>query len=286
MQLLIDPLIKTHVLLPITLIMLLVHLLRAQITKWAISSDSPLVSNAKVREDHHLNRLRIQSIGIGVGNTSLCQSEFQARKLALEAQYSGDKLSSQVLNSEPDPDSMLDKLKPQMIMMLLQYIPQPVLLWFTSTFFSGYVVVKLPFHLTSNFKEMLHNSITTPDLNVEYVTAISWFFVNLVGIESLADVSIMLLTFLGKSIGLISSSYLDSAPTEMLLLTNLQNVDNILSVGGMSTIPSQAPIQTPFPGMVQPKREDVFQGIVKSMKNVQYNSVLDGIQGRFISKYH
>lgn len=275
---LLDPLIKTHILVPITVIMVLVHFLRREITIWATSVESPLLSSFKVRQDHHLARLRAQR------SCCLCPSEFQARKLALERRYAD---LSDVLDPEDDGDgSILDKLRPQMTQMILQYIPQPLMLWFMSQFFSGYIVVKLPFHLTSNFKEMLHNSITgnVPDLNVEYVTAISWFFTNLLGVKALAGVSVSLLRLVGDAFGVTSRSYLDSSPREKLLLANLQNVHSILSVGGMSSIPQ--PMAQPMPTMVQPEKADVFKSLVQGIKQSHYSTPLTGIQERFISTYH
>ena len=43
--------------------------------------------------------------------------------------------------------------------------------------------MKLPFPLTDGFKSMLQNGVMTPDLNVRYVSAISWYFVNLFGLK-------------------------------------------------------------------------------------------------------
>lgn len=50
-------------------------------------------------------------------------------------------------------------------------------------FFAGFVIMKLPFPLTDGFKSMLQNGIMTPNLNVRYVSSISWYFVNLFGLR-------------------------------------------------------------------------------------------------------
>lgn len=46
-------------------------------------------------------------------------------------------------------------------------------------------VVKLPFPLTYGFKPMLQRDIATPDMPVHYVSALSWYFLNLFGLNGL-----------------------------------------------------------------------------------------------------
>jgi hypothetical protein len=45
--------------------------------------------------------------------------------------------------------------------------------------------VKLPFPLTYGFKAMLQRDIATPDMDVRYVSALSWYFLNLFGLNGL-----------------------------------------------------------------------------------------------------
>jgi hypothetical protein len=45
--------------------------------------------------------------------------------------------------------------------------------------------VKLPFPLTYGFKAMLQRDISTPDMDVRYVSALSWYFLNLFGLNGL-----------------------------------------------------------------------------------------------------
>lgn len=48
--------------------------------------------------------------------------------------------------------------------------------------------MKLPFPLTDGFKSMLQNGIMTPNLNVRYVSSISWYFVNLFGLRPIYSI--------------------------------------------------------------------------------------------------
>lgn len=279
MDLVVDPNIWWHVLVPITLVMVLVHVLRGEIARWMAAPQQRIVARAKVRETHHLLRLRTLAVGAGVANASICSSEHAARRAALQRTYTGASLDALLDPSPPAP--ILDTLMPQAQAMVANYLPQPLLLWFVQRFFSGYVVARLPFRLTANFKEMLHSSIAAADMDVEYVTGVSWFFANAAAAEVLANAAGGLLSSLG---GLLQSSFLDSAPEHRLRLENAQNAHNLLVAGGPSEM-GAGPIAPPqLPG-TNVSRSAPFETLLVSARATPHTSVLDGVRERFLANF-
>jgi hypothetical protein len=51
--------------------------------------------------------------------------------------------------------------------------------------FSGFILLKLPFGLTQKFRSMMQQGLNLPDVDVSYVSAISWCFILVFGLNSI-----------------------------------------------------------------------------------------------------
>jgi ER membrane protein complex subunit 3 len=112
-------------------------------------------------------------------------------------------------------DGMMGGMKTQMVMM----VPQMVIMGWINFFFQGFVLsehalfclgnhlivlpVKLPFPLTLGFKSMLQRGIETPDMDVRWVSSLSWYFMNFFGLNGLYRI------LLGSDNGSCHHTYLD-----------------------------------------------------------------------------
>ncbi|EIM88518.1 uncharacterized protein STEHIDRAFT_77595 [Stereum hirsutum FP-91666 SS1] len=96
----------------------------------------------------------------------------------------GDGAPAAPPNPLSDPaamDGMMSGMKTQMVMM----VPQMVIMGWINFFFQGFVLIKLPFPLTLGFKSMLQRGIETPDMDVRWVSSLSWYFLNFLGLNGL-----------------------------------------------------------------------------------------------------
>lgn len=276
-----DPKIKTHVLLPITVIMILTHILRQQLNK-LLAPKPKLAKMEKVREQQHLQKCTFTGQNSWL---SMCNSEWEAKRNFTVDMYSKKANLNKVLEkplvdekekvndenagiSNPFTQSGMN----EMIMSglkgnLVNFLPQPILMFYMSFLFRGYIALKLPFTLTSNFKPMFQSSIMTPDLDVSYVTGISWYFVNLLGVESLTN-------FLYSCI--FGASSVISDPENDVV----ENIALILSSGGNQAV--KMPEQS-F-GFGSPKPDAVFAKAADFIRIANFQSCLTNIEQRFVEK--
>lgn len=129
---------------------------------------------------------------------------------------------------------------------LMNYIPQTLIMGFVNYFFPGFVVMKLPFPLTNGFKSMLQNGIQTPDLNVRYVSSISWYFVNLFGLKP------------------VYSLLMGSAAADDIM--NQQQQQNLPYIGG--------------PG--GPKADKIYKNEAENIQILNHKSIYNGIVDRVL----
>lgn len=186
-DLILDPSLQTWVLFPVLIVMVLVGVIRHFATM-LLAPDPPQMGIKELREASYMQLGRLIRVnGFNLDETSV-SSRVQYlvqgyRKGAFLADPEAKPQQSAMPNlSDPKQmENMTAGVKQQM----LTFIPQTVIMSWISAFFGGFIVMKLPFPLTSRFKEMLQAGITTPDLDVRWVSSISWYIILLIGLQSL-----------------------------------------------------------------------------------------------------
>lgn len=250
-DLLLDPQLKYWMLLPITVAMVLVGLLRANVT-YLLTSKPKIEPMKNAREKSFLKRAAAFRQNYAV----LSAEEFKTRKA-----YYLEKLKSDEFLAKKDGiediknpladgsfnDALMNMAKGNM----MNFIPQTLIMAWVNFFFAGSVVMKLPFSLTEGFKSMLQSGVNTPDLSVRYVSAISWYFVNLLGLKP------------------VYSILMNDPQSAQALVNQQQNQQMMPNLGA--------------PG--GPKPEQVFKAESESIQILLHESVYNGIAARVLNKY-
>ncbi|CAI4564232.1 AQG_2a_G0031760.mRNA.1.CDS.1 [Saccharomyces cerevisiae] len=189
-QMLLDDQLKYWVLLPISIVMVLTGVLKQYImTLITGSSANEAQPRVKLTEWQYLQWAQLL-IGNG-GNLSsdafAAKKEFlvkdltEERHLAKAKQQDGSQ-AGEVPNPFNDPNmsnAMMNMAKGNMA----SFIPQTIIMWWVNHFFAGFILMQLPFPLTAKFKEMLQTGIICQDLDVRWVSSISWYFISVLGLN-------------------------------------------------------------------------------------------------------
>ncbi|KAI0068946.1 transmembrane protein [Artomyces pyxidatus] len=186
-----DPQIRDWVLFPITVVMILVGILRHYVVL-LLQTPPKKLPRAAIREQRALmqsNVLRATSANSPIPFTLYKSISQNLSKAFVDGKYLKDGPPKGDAPSTPpnpltDPqamDGMMAGMKTQMVMM----VPQMVIMGWINFFFEGFVLIKLPFPLTLGFKSMLQRGIQTPDMDVRWVSSLSWYFLNFFGLNGL-----------------------------------------------------------------------------------------------------
>jgi len=188
-NLILDPQIRDWVLIHIVVVMFLVAILRHHTTKLMRGDRKPDLKN--IRETQILlraKRLKTNANKIPIASFHMRKMFFNDKETGLfkERPAVQQDALSMAANPMMDPNNMMEMMKNNMAMV----VPQMLLMTWVSHFFSGFVLVKLPFPLTLSFKTMLQRGIDLTTLDVSYVSSLSWYFLVLFGIRGLTTIAL------------------------------------------------------------------------------------------------
>ncbi|MCJ1236041.1 ER membrane complex subunit 3 [Varicellaria rhodocarpa] len=205
-----------------------------------------------IREQRSLLR------GINLRNNApqIAALSFASRKNYLVAAYNDgaflkdpENKGKPPANPMTDPaamEGMIGMMKGNMMMM----IPQTVIMGWINAFFAGFVIMKLPFPLTIRFKSMLQSGVATRDLDVRWVSSLSWYFLNLFGLQS------VFIFILGN----------ENAANQMAQQMSQMNPG---AAGAGLFQPGQDP-------------DKMFQGEAENLEVFEHWCVLDGVENRLL----
>ena len=188
-SLLLDSDLRNWVLLPITVVMVLVGMFRNNLMQ-LFESKPKLATLAAARQQNIMRRASALRLNYPV----LPPASVAARKAFLARVLSDgsylDPEAKRVTSPDEMPespvnDAMMENLMDQAKRSLLMMVPQTVIMGWVNFFFTGFVLIRLPFPLTQRFKIMLQRDIDTPDLDVSWVSSLSWYFLNLYGLDAI-----------------------------------------------------------------------------------------------------
>lgn len=180
-----DPQLFYWILIPITVVMILTGMLRHYAA--VLMAASPKRLEAKTMREQ---RSLLRGIGIRSNYHVLPKRSFNTRRDTLTAAYeSGTFLKAPESRGQAPPNPMTDPnaMEGMMGMMknnMAMIIPNTLIMSWINTFFSGYVIMKLPFPLTVKFKSMLQAGVATRDMDPRWMSSISWYFLCIFGLQS------------------------------------------------------------------------------------------------------
>ncbi|KAL9273249.1 ER membrane protein complex subunit 3-like protein [Drosera capensis] len=176
-DLVLDTAIRDWVLIPLSVVMVLIGILRYFVSKLMNSPPSP--DSKIVKEGQVVIRARNLKQAANFIPAKACR----ARRVYFCNEENGllHVPKGQAQNAQAqmfsDPNMAMDMMKKNLSMI----IPQTLTFAWVNFFFSA----KIPFPLTQRFRGMLQNGIDLSTVDVSYVSSRSWYFLNLFGLRGL-----------------------------------------------------------------------------------------------------
>ena len=177
---LLDPSIRDWVLFPLTFVSFLVIIFRDQVTE--VMKKSP---------ERELNSLRENQALARSGRFRTYAHVLPAQSILMRKAYFTDSENGPV-GSRADPesrpslgDAMAGLTGSQGLVAVLRNMEQLILMAWINYFWSGFVLVRLPFGLTQRFRQLTQRGIELSTLDVRYVSSLSWYFICVFGLRGI-----------------------------------------------------------------------------------------------------
>ncbi|OCK96943.1 uncharacterized protein K441DRAFT_704135 [Cenococcum geophilum 1.58] len=245
-----DPALFYWILLPITVVMILTGILR-HYAMILLQSAPKKQTLPQIRQQRSLMR----GINLRTNANVLSPSSFQTRKAYMVSAYQEGKfLADPEARGKPRPNPMSDPAMMEGMMGMMKgnvamMVPQTLIMGWINAFFSGFVIMKLPFPLTPQFKSMLQSGVGTRDLDVRWVSSLSWYFLTLFG---------------------------------------LQPVYNFIlgSNNSASQVTQQMAQMNPGAGMMGPEQDPdkLFLNEAENLEVIEHQWILEGVEDRLLAK--
>jgi len=236
-----DPRIRNWVFIPIFIVVFAQHMVRIYLTL--------LLRDEKKVDVENMEKMQLlrRSQRLRMSHHVIPPSAFRMRKnwLIQKAFAQGDKKTAPDPREQQDPMAMMGVMKQQIAML----VPHLIFMAWVNHFFYGFVLAKVPFPLTENFKSMTQQGIFLRTLDPSYVSSLSWYFLNVFGQRGCYQL------VLGPGV----------APTEAQMIQQQQM--------GMSRGPGQ-----------QPDYNKLFNVEKRDLKILSHTSTVIGAEYRLLGK--
>ena len=189
---LLDSSLRNYIFIPLTIITVCVSLLMKYLTSlFNKNKKPPLPSETKKIEEFSMEQeLKSKDTDLIIQNSidraNLLKENFMfisEKGFKKRQAFFNEFFSREFKERQPadlmNPNMMGDMLK-RNITNAVYYISLFVV---GGYFFSGYLILKLPFGLTRKFKSMMQQGLNLPDFDPSYVSAISWCLILVFGIN-------------------------------------------------------------------------------------------------------
>jgi ER membrane protein complex subunit 3 len=191
-----DASLRNWVFFPITIITIMVNLLVKNLTI-LLNSNSNKKASLKSTCDELDFKAEVNSRDSDIKVTNAISRSTKLRQNYMKISERGFKLRkaffckegegyfNQEFESKPaemmNPNMMGDMIKKNAVNMLYYAL----VFVGCGYFFGGFILLKLPFGLTQRFRSMLQQGLSIPNLDISYVSAISWCFILVFGLNSI-----------------------------------------------------------------------------------------------------